>query len=89
MVGALGNGVIGNTAVSGTVIQGSSPCSPTKSSTNVCEDLRGAGVFFFAPIGLKPNFSSEHCSARHFVYGGDLLLYCQKTNGSTFAQGEK
>ena len=26
---ALGNGVIGNTAVSGTVIQGSSPCSPT------------------------------------------------------------
>ena len=31
MTGALGNGVIGNTAVSGTVIQGSSPCSPTKS----------------------------------------------------------
>ncbi len=29
MAGALGNGVIGNTAVSGTVIQGSSPCSPT------------------------------------------------------------
>ena len=27
----VGNGVIGNTAVSGTVIQGSSPCSPAQS----------------------------------------------------------
>jgi hypothetical protein len=47
MVVALGNGVIGNTAVSGTVIQGSSPCSPTKSSTYVREGLRSAGVFSF------------------------------------------
>ena len=53
MVVALGNGVIGNTAVSGTVIQGSSPCSPTKSSTNVCEDLRSAGVFFFPRVSLS------------------------------------
>jgi hypothetical protein len=49
MVGALGNGVIGNTAVSGTVIQGSSPCSPTTSSEISFEDLRNAGVFFFVP----------------------------------------
>ena len=53
MVGALGNGVIGNTAVSGTVIQGSSPCSPTKSSANVFEDLRSAGVFFFPRVSLR------------------------------------
>ena len=53
MVNALGNGVIGNTAVSGTVIQGSSPCSPTKSSANVFEDLRSAGVFFFTRVSLR------------------------------------
>ncbi len=53
MVSALGNGVIGNTAVSGTVIQGSSPCSPTKSSANVLEDLRSAGVFFFPRVSLR------------------------------------
>ena len=53
MVGALGNGVIGNTAVSGTVIQGSSPCSPTKSSANVFEGLRVAGVFFFPRVSLR------------------------------------
>ena len=50
MVSALGNGVIGNTAVSGTVIQGSSPCSPTKSSVSSFEGLRSAGVFFL--LGL-------------------------------------
>ena len=53
MVNALGNGVIGNTAVSGTVIQGSSPCSPTKSSENSFEDLRNAGVFFFPRASLR------------------------------------
>ncbi len=49
---ALGNGVIGNTAVSGTVIQGSSPCSPTKSSVLALKGLRNAGVFFFPRVTL-------------------------------------
>ena len=53
MVSALGNGVIGNTAVSGTVIQGSSPCSPTKSSVSSFEGLRNAGVFFILRVSLS------------------------------------
>ena len=53
MVTALGNGVIGNTAVSGTVIQGSSPCSPTKSSVSSFEGLRSAGVFFILRVSLS------------------------------------
>ena len=53
MEGALGNGVIGNTAVSGTVIQGSSPCSPTTSSVLSIEGLRSAGVFFFLRVSLR------------------------------------
>lgn len=53
MVVALGNGVIGNTAVSGTVIQGSSPCSPTKSSVSSFEGLRSAGVFFILRVSLS------------------------------------
>ncbi len=55
---ALGNGVIGNTAVSGTVIQGSSPCSPTKSSVLAFEDLRSAGVFFFVPMHTAGRLAS-------------------------------
>src|SRR3954469_5265070 len=41
----MGNGVIGNTAVSGTVIQGSSPCSPAHGAY-----LRSLGWLLLAPL---------------------------------------
>ena len=41
--GPLGNGVIGNTAVSGSAIWGSSPCSPATRPRSVDNKVRFAG----------------------------------------------
>ena len=76
MMGALGNGVIGNTAVSGTVIQGSSPCSPTKSRHSEASSFSGC-LLFFRP----PQFR-----ARQLVHGGaDPFFSCAREGDALVA----
>ena len=52
---SVGNGVIGNTAVSGTVIQGSSPCSPAQTTATEAGHRAGLSSFSVAraadPVG--------------------------------------